>query len=55
MCEVMTLYKISGLKTVTEVAMKARIVKVKREYQKAQAKARHNLDEIISFKAKQEP
>ena len=57
--EVVTLYKKFGLKTVTDLAIKDNIVKVRKEYRKAQknsqAKARLNLDETILFKAKQQP
>ena len=57
--EVKTLYKKFGLKTMSDVAIKDKILKVRNEYQKAQknsqAKARLNLDEAVSFKAKQQP
>ena len=57
--EVVTLYKKFGLKPMSHVAMKDKIGKVRTEYRKSQknsqAKARLNLDEVISFKAKQQP
>ena len=57
--EVKALYGEFGIKPVTDKAIKDKILKVRREYQKAQknaqAKARLNLEEPVSFKAKVQP
>lgn len=57
--EIVILYKKFGLKPISQQCIKEKIVKVRREYQKGQknvqAKVRLNLDETVSFQAKQQP